>query len=109
MSTQTRDKPTTLTVCDLCDKEIADHHKDGGYEYGSLMHGQGGRARPAESTTKVTLWWDPRTWPGRRHHQVRQWPEEDQKQVRRDFHGRCIVRLVRENLNVYAEEQEPRP
>lgn len=110
MSHAVRPRPTSMTVCDLCNQEITAEHRDGGYEHASLLHGQGGNHRPQARSRQVKLWWSPKTWPGSRRGKYSGQVDRNGKSVEAprsyDFHGRCILLLVEENLNCYSNDSQ---
>lgn len=91
MSIQTRAKPTSLTICDLCDKEINPQADD---DYGDLFAGYG-RGPVTEKTGHARMWWPTSKWSRRRDWKETQRPENRGR--RYDFHGECIVRLVQKH------------
>ena len=98
MSTQTRAKPTRMTVCDLCDKEISDTEPG---EIGSLTHGWlahqvvvGDRPTGWQKTLHAWLQWPPAGRERRVSLERRLADPEQYRQRRYDFHAECILRVV---------------
>ena len=98
MSTDTRPKPTHMTVCDLCDREIPDGHpgERGSLTYGWLAHKVEMGERPTGWRRTLHAWilWPPaeRTRLNR-YEKLRADPEQ-YRQRKYDFHAECILRVV---------------
>ena len=109
MSRDVRPRPTIMTICDLCDQEIEDRGNP--HEFASLTHGYiAGRVQLPE-TKHVRFWWHPRSWSGSKNTYNDRDVDRNGKPVtdRRqyDFHARCILFLVEENLRCYANGDRP--
>lgn len=87
MSTTTRPKPTSMTVCDLCDSEIEREEED----RANLLVAVTPMGPATESTNHAGFWWPRRRTPQR--------DADEHPRRHLDFHGRCIARLVEANLH----------
>ena len=92
MSRQSRPVPTLLTICDLCNEEIAEEQP---HRRSSLVHGYGGYPE-RERATAWYLLWDPRNWPGRGEPSYEQCRDNPERWGYRhyDFHTECLLELV---------------
>lgn len=96
MSTDTRLRPTRMTVCDLCDEEIVNDGNTHGEAAslnvsGSLGHGYGPEA-DVPKQRRVWLYWPPA---GR--DRLMDWKEKKAPRNaprRYDFHAQCILDLI---------------
>lgn len=98
MSGTMRPKPTRVTVCDLCDKEIPEGEPG---ERGSLTQGwiahpveMGDRPTGWRRTTHAWLQWPPGERLRRASYEKRMADPEQFRQRRYDFHAECILRLI---------------
>ena len=102
MSTETRDIPKSVTVCDLCDEIIP--KSESSLDVGSLISGY--LAHPVTPKTKwAYLIWPPSNRPGR----GRSWQEaQAEREASRhyDFHGRCITALVERAVSERTEHAD---
>ena len=89
MTTQTRPKPTSMIVCDICDDEI-ERDADGSDGRANLMTRVSPIVQVADTTRHGILSW------GRRRID----PQDDpMPSVHYDFHGRCIAELIQREID----------
>lgn len=95
MSRQTRDKPQTVTVCDLCQEEMDESLEP--LDRGSLTHGYIAHRVETPRTKWAWLIWPPLDRPGMSvSYQQRQAERKASKHY--DFHAECITKLVQEAI-----------
>lgn len=99
MSQQSRPRPMRMTICDLCDHEIASDGSDHDNR-ASLQHGF--RRQTAE-TRALWLRWPRGSWLRTASWEARSAPENQEREW--DFHVDCIARLVSDNVGIYADQK----
>lgn len=102
MTITRRPKPTLMTVCDLCDKEIAEGRPD---EAGSLTRGWIAHKVEMPRTKRAWLLWPPDSRKRRQSWEQRQRPENRER--RYDFHADCILHLVEDAIQ-HRTEGDPK-
>jgi hypothetical protein len=107
MSYGTRSKPQPVTLCDICDEEIADEPHGA---RASLVDAYYPKAPAGKRVSWWYLLWNPRNWTGRRGPSFEEAHQNPRWRYRHyDMHVECLLPLIEHHIAARENAQKETP